>query len=105
MFGQNSGSEYLPSELALEGLYAQNVHKRISLSVVKDKKSGDVILKLVNMLPVSIKASMDIAFLTDKSSDAEVTVLSGKPEETTVRPSVKTMTVDHDFQYEISPYS
>ena len=105
MFGQNSGSDYLPSELTLEGRYGQNVHKRIAVSVVKDKKSGDVILKLVNMLPVSVKAGLDIAFLADRSSDAEVTVLSGKPDETAVSPSVTTTTVSRDFQYEMSPYS
>lgn len=105
MFGQNSGSDYLPSELTLEGRYGQNVHKRIAVSVVKDKKSGDVILKLVNMLPVSVKAGLDMAFLADRSSDAEVTVLSGKPDETAVSPSVTTTTVSRDFQYEMSPYS
>lgn len=73
--------------------------------MVKDKKSGDVILKLVNMLPVSVKAGLDMAFLADRSSDAEVTVLSGKPDETAVSPSVTTTTVSRDFQYEMSPYS
>lgn len=105
MFGQNAGSEYWPSVLTLEGRYAQNVHKRIAVSVVKDRQSGDVILKLVNMLPVSVRASLDLAFLADKSTAAEVTVLSGKPGDTSVSPVVKTMTADREFQYEMRPYS
>jgi len=51
LFGQNAGTTYLPSSVSLEHPDAQ-VRKRIGSSAVVDPVSGDLILKLVNYLPV-----------------------------------------------------
>ena len=59
MCGQNAGDEYVYSTLAAntqpdeENRRAQSdINKRVKASVVVDKESGDLIIKLVNAIPV-----------------------------------------------------
>jgi len=52
MFGNNSGDEYIPSFARLSTPNA-DVQHRIGSSVVRDTKTGDLIVKIVNLLPVS----------------------------------------------------
>ena len=55
MYGQNAGSEYIASSVTLDN--AQDaVKKRVGVSVVRDGKTGDMIVKLVNLLPVAVNA-------------------------------------------------
>ena len=51
LYGQNAGNEYLPSKITLDNRDDQ-VRKRIASSIVRDSASGDVIVKLVNLLSV-----------------------------------------------------
>lgn len=51
MFGQNAGTTYLSSKVRLQHPDG-NVQKRIGSSVVIDPATGDLILKMVNYLPV-----------------------------------------------------
>ena len=53
LYGQNAGNEYLPSKITLDNRDDQ-VRKRIAASIVRDSASGDVIVKLVNLLPVEV---------------------------------------------------
>lgn len=85
--------------------YADNVHKRIGLSVVKDSLDGDLILKMVNMLPVKVEMDINNPLLADKQFKAEKTVLSGRPEETMKSPIRTQVTVTREYVCELSPYS
>ena len=55
-FGQNAGDEYIYSDLQVNG--GNEVKERIDKSVVRDTKTGDIIIKLVNLAPKAV--SMDI---------------------------------------------
>src|SRR5690606_3346556 len=51
LMGQHSGDEYIFSSLALTS-DDDNVRKRIRKSIVRDRASGDIIVNLVNLLPI-----------------------------------------------------
>ena len=59
MYGQNSGNEYIASEVKLDNSW-DAVKKRVGVSVVKDSRTGDYIVKLVNMLPVEVSAQVKL---------------------------------------------
>lgn len=104
MYGQNAGSEYIASSVTLD--HAEDaVKKRVSVSVVRDGKTGDMIVKLVNLLPVGVNARMELPSLEGMNTTATKTVLAGKPTDKTARPVVGTMEVDEKFAYELPAYS
>ena len=104
MYGQNAGNEYLPSSLSLDNTQAA-VKKRVAVSVVRDGKTGDMIVKLVNMLPVGVKADVELPSLEGMNSTAVKTVLSGAPADKQARPVSGTMEVAEKFAYELPAYS
>ena len=78
-FGQNAGDEYIPSSFTLSDNKIE-IKKRVAVSVVRDSKSRDVIVKLVNLLPVAVHSTIDLSGLgIDTDVDAIKTVLQGKP--------------------------
>jgi alpha-L-arabinofuranosidase len=103
LYGQNPGNHYIESVLKLSDPNDE-VQKRVAISVVKDEASGDLILKLVNALPVSVESKIDF---TDLSTTANVTytVLSGNPELTTARPVTQKLSVAEAFSKELPPYT
>lgn len=84
LYGQNAGDEYLPSILKISDDNS-NVTKRIACSVVRDSKTGDVIIKLINLLPVDVKTRLNIGDLNIERT-AVRTVLSGNPDDSGVKP-------------------
>ncbi len=108
LYGENAGSKYLASDLRLD-TDNDKARVRVGASVVKDPATGDVIVKLVNMLPVSTALDIDLKkiFAGDTSSLSSVrTVMSGKPADE--KASVKTDRVTLDspfFKMELEPYS
>ena len=69
MYGQNAGSEYIASSVTLDN--AQDaVKKRIGVSVVRDGKTGDMIVKLVNLLPVAVNAQVELPSLEGMNTTA-----------------------------------
>jgi alpha-L-arabinofuranosidase len=108
LYGENAGSKYLASDLRLD-TDNNKARARVGASVVKDPATGDVIVKLVNMLPVSTALDIDLKkiFAGDTSSLSSVrTVMSGKPADE--KASVKTDRVTLDspfFKMELEPYS
>ena len=67
MYGQNAGSEYLPSTLTVDNR-RHDVRSRVGVSVVKDGESGDLVVKLVNLLPVAVKADVEIPSLAGRQA-------------------------------------
>lgn len=79
LFGNYSGTEYLPSLVQLAKPDA-DVQHRIGSSVVKDATTGDLIVKLVNVLPVS--NSVEVCLPVEAVSAVEAKLLTGKLEDT-----------------------
>ena len=102
LFGQNSGDTYIPTERKIDNT-RMDVQKRIASSVIRDSRTGDLIVKLVNLLPVSVKTAVEFPGLTNSS--AVLHVLSGKPSDQHVRPQESTINVSEKFDYEMPAYS
>lgn len=104
LYGENAGDEYLSTSVRMDR-QTDAVVKRLAVSTVIDTKSGDLIIKLVNMLPVAIKPT-----LTIKGHDLENTaitkvLLSGEPSSKTARPVVIQCDVNEMLGSELPPYS
>ncbi len=84
LFGQNAGTLYLPSAVRLEHPDA-NVQKRIGSSAVVDETTGDLILKVVNYLPVSNTFSVSVP--AGYTAVREAQVLTGDLRETRAVPT------------------
>lgn len=104
MYGQNAGSEYIASSVTLDNTQ-DAVEKRIGVSVVRDGKTGDMIVKLVNLLPVAVNAQVELPSLEGMDTTAVKTVLAGKPTDKQTRPVSGTMEVSEKFGYELPAYS
>jgi len=70
-----------------------------------DEKSGDVIVKLTNLLPVPVKADINLGGLVQESGRATLEVLQGKPSDKTATPKKSAIDVKPATQYEMPAYS
>lgn len=80
LYGNNSGTTYVPASVAVAS-DNDKVKVRIGSSVVKDEKTGEYIVKLVNMLPVEVRADVDLASLGITATKAVAEQLAGTPED------------------------
>lgn len=107
--GQNAGDEYIYSDLELnvEKANRADIQKRVTRSVVMDKETGDIIIKLVNALPIEntieIELSGDINFSKQKNSyapAATVSCVSNKDlRAKNISPESKSIDVSNKFSY------
>ncbi len=104
MYGQNAGNEYIASSVSLDNTQ-DAVTKRVAVSVVRDGKTGDMIVKLVNLLPVGVNANVELPSLEGMNTTAIKMVLTGKPTDKQARPVSGTMEVSQKFAYELPAYS
>ncbi|WP_134087916.1 alpha-L-arabinofuranosidase C-terminal domain-containing protein [Olivibacter sp. XZL3] len=104
LYGQHAGDTYLPTGVELSEKDAA-VGKRFAISVVRDSKSGDVIVKMVNLLPVTARVTLDLGQLGDLDTEAIKTVLTGSPEDRKARPKSNRVMAHKDFNDELSAYS
>jgi len=104
MFGQNAGSTYIPATVKTSSA-SESVNLRIGQSIVVDEKSGDIIVKLTNLLPVPVKATIDLGELVRKSAKATLEVLQGKPDDKTATPKKSTVEAGQTTRYEMPAYS
>ncbi len=104
LYGQNSGDIYLPSQISLSDKN-KKVNKRIAVSVVHDSKTNDLILKMVNLLPVEINTNLKFENLGSVNSSAVRTILSGTPDNKLARPVTDNITVSNDFPCVLPGYS
>lgn len=103
MFARNSGVEYWPADVKTSNARG-NVRSRIATSVVRDGETGDVIVKLVNMLSVDVVTKM---VMPDgmKDNQARLTVLTGEPADKDARPVDSFISVGDGAEYKMPPYS
>lgn len=104
LFGQNAGDNYIP---VLINLSSQNedVKKRFAVSVVRDSKTNDIILKMVNLLPVPVELKTDLSELNVAEKEAKVSVLSGNPADDKVLPMESKIHVSNELKYSLPAYS
>jgi hypothetical protein len=76
LFGNYSGEEYIASDLTVDNPSAE-IQKRIVQSVVRNKENGNLIVKLVNLLPV--ETTVELSNLKIQGSVIKRTVLRGNP--------------------------
>lgn len=114
--GANSGDAYVYADLAVDydvkdGRKDMPVSKRISVSCVTDSKTGDTILKLVNILPVEAKVNIT-GISTEKVTKKGVVsrtavrhTLTGNPRESWQKPTMTEGTAAELLQQPLPPYS
>lgn len=103
MYGQNSGSTYIPSILEIKNQPAV-VSKRIGASIVRNEESGDLIVKIINMLPIEATLNIDWNQLASADDNAKCTILSGAWDSQDSTPMTFTSTVSH-LPDTLPPYS
>lgn len=104
LYGNNSGDKYIPSNIKLSN-NDENLEKRMAVSIVKDTKSGDLILKLVNLLPVSINSEINLEDYSFKNSEAILTVLKGAPNDEEQKPISTKLVISQKLAYQLPAYS
>ena len=84
LFGNNAGEEYIPAtvEMATDNAKAR---ARFAHSIVRDIKTGDYIVKLVNLLPV--ETAVEFHDFDFGDAPVEKTVLTGDPADKTAKPT------------------
>lgn len=108
--GQNAGDEYIYSTLKItpEGgeRLINDFNKRVTSSVVKDKETGDLIIKLVNAVPNANNLTVNLGSLEGYSKNATVSVINGNAGDRDIaKPAVKNIEVSESFTYEMPQYS
>ena len=82
----------------------KDVRSRIASSVVRNGNTGDVIVKLVSMLPVEVNATINLSEGINDDS-ATLYVMSGNPSDKAVKPVESTISVSGKTIYKMPPYS
>ncbi|MEO6719533.1 MAG: alpha-L-arabinofuranosidase C-terminal domain-containing protein, partial [Ferruginibacter sp.] len=104
LYGENSGNEYLPVDILISDS-KDGVKKRIGISVVRDTKTGDVIVKLINLLPVATNATIDLKGIDIANREAIKTVLTGNPSDADTKPMVSSINVVETLATSLPAYS
>jgi alpha-L-arabinofuranosidase len=100
LFGQNAGDEYVSSSIQFKNPI-EAIEKRVVSSVVKDWKTGDIIIKLVNILPSKVIANIRFDGNIDIDSNASKSVVFGKLEDKIVHKESSTIGVDKAFKCDL----
>lgn len=104
LFGQHAGDKYVPAVVTVSDT-RDEVRKRFAFSVVRDSKSGDLIIKMVNMLPVAVNASLNLKGIIPADTKAMRIVLQGKPDDKGAMPVESACEVKDQFNVEMAGYS
>ena len=115
LFGQNVGDEYVYSNLSLRPdlkdvrngwEVMRDAEKRVKSSVVVDKETGDIIIKLVNAIPNDNTFNINIGNLAGYSKKATVTYIQGGINDRNINAPEKTyVSIDNKFSYKMPKYS
>jgi hypothetical protein len=73
--------------------------------VVRDERTGDVMVKLVNLLPVSVDVRADLSAVVSADRQALVTVLAGQPADKQAKPVTEQATVGSELVRTLPAYS
>ncbi|MFP9100233.1 alpha-L-arabinofuranosidase C-terminal domain-containing protein [Flavobacterium sp. RHBU_24] len=102
LYGSNPGDAYLQSFVTLSDNSEAN--KRFGVSAVTDAATGDLIIKLANVLPVSITPELELKDIAPVGA-ATYTLFTEKPDSKTGKPNVTTLSAKEALVKELPPYS
>ncbi|GLB50362.1 alpha-L-arabinofuranosidase [Neptunitalea sp. Y10] len=103
LYGQNAGTIYYDTDVSIP-FANEDITNRVGVSVVQDEESGDMIIKLVSMLPVPVTANLDHTQFV-MNSNATLTVFAGAPDAIDVIPTTEDFKIGKEFEYTLPPYS
>ncbi|MDE6403993.1 MAG: alpha-L-arabinofuranosidase, partial [Muribaculaceae bacterium] len=90
MYGNNSGTKYIPSSCGLS-IDNADLAARLGHSIVVDDKTGDTIVRLVNMTPTTVNTNIGI------TGNATLTLLTGDIDDTDTAEQISEITVDDSY--------
>lgn len=96
LFGANQGDEYLPMDLLFDTANPAAA-RRIGYSAMRDSRTGDIILKMANLLPAKVTVDQEYRGIARRST------LSGTPTDGDVEPV--TVTENIEGPVTLPPYS
>ncbi len=115
MCGNNSGDQYVYGDLTIEATrddngkevtaYNEDADRRINSSVVRDTKTGDVIIKLVNITPFDTPVTITFPETAKLTKPASVTCISGNPSDKEAKHSSSSLTMGTTTTYIMPAYS
>ena len=104
LFGNHGGTLYFDHQLKLSN-NSGDVKKRVAVSSVLDESSNELIIKLVNLLPVAVETQLDLdGFKLDPES-ASMYTLSGHPDDESATPQKSEIDLDNSKSMNLKPYS
>lgn len=104
LYGLNAGDQYLPATISLSN-NQDAVKNRVAYSMVRDSKSKDLIIKMVNLLPVGVNATIDLKDIIPADATIIKTVLQGQPADRNARPVESTITAAAISTIQLPSYS
>lgn len=102
LFSNYGGDEYIASSVRLNN-NRDDVKQRVAVSFERDSQTGNMVLKLVNLLPVSVESEIFIPGISPQKS-VQI-VLKGNPKDETVRPNYSDIQLKEKFIYKLPAYS
>ena len=103
LYGVHAGESYIASQLELSDNDSY-LKKRISVSVVEDSKTKDLIIKLVNVLPTSVDTKLNLKEF-DFLPEALKITLAGNLKDTKVTPVESKQSVAPSFSTNLPAHS
>lgn len=104
LFGQHAGNEYVPTNIVLSES-RDAVTKRVSVSVVRDTKNGFLVVKLVNLLPVTVRSTLDLQGIQLANTKGTQFLLQGNPADKNVLPVESALELSGGTVMELPAYS
>lgn len=106
MYGNNPGSEYIANDVKLSLKQPDaDVSNRVGFSAVRDGASGDLLLRMVNMLPVELPMQLQATGVSLGGSHSAV-ILTGDINDRNATPKELEITLDSAKPvYTMPPYS
>lgn len=104
LYGQHAGDEYLTSRVIVSE-NSDAMQKRVAASVVRDSRTNDLIVKLVNLLPVPTQTNVVLNDIPATEGTAALITLTGKPDDKQVKPVTGTVRISNDFNIDLPAYS
>jgi len=104
LYGENAGNLYINNNLIINNR-DERVSKRLAVSVVRDNETGDLIVKMVNLLPVNVQMQVKLEDLGMIEPQAERTILTGKPDNRNLKPATDIINVSPNFPCGLPAYS
>ncbi|WP_394803635.1 alpha-L-arabinofuranosidase C-terminal domain-containing protein [Niabella hibiscisoli] len=103
LYGNSPGNEYIPAQTQSSNNDA-GVMKRLSTSIVRNTKTNELMVRVVNLLPVTANISLNLSELPT-GGKAQKTVLTGNPADRKVVPVTDETHLQAGKPEQLPPYS